>query len=297
MAITNWDNVLSSITGNIPKAILVVLSPTVVKARHAANEAKIAAKQDPDYATDRADMFKMGSKVTDAARKVMKTGKSFGVAEMMTAMGPDVAKYVMMQVQYNPSSIYLESSAGNQVRYEGSGMGSMANTQVTQIDQPSTTTMSFQLIFDDVNVADAFSIEGNDTGINTSAVASHAMNAAKQIKDGGYSVQAQVEGLLSLLTLEEAREVLFFWSGMSFQGEITSVNARYTMFNSSGHPIRGVVEMSLFQSQSAVNGNNYEKMWNKAFDEAFGSENLNTKSGGLSTAQKALNNSLLNLTI
>lgn len=120
---------------------------------------------------------------------------------LMTGSG-----YLALEVQYNPSSIHMETQAGRQVQYSGGDLGSGSNNQIVQVVQPVSTTMSLQLIFDDMNPSDAFMLE--NTALTVGNVTSEIGNAVRN-KKGAYSVQAQIDGLIALLTQDETRQVIF----------------------------------------------------------------------------------------
>ncbi len=187
-----------------------------------------------------------------------------------------------MQVQYNPNAIHISSHAGSEMRYAGGNLGSASDNQIIQMVHPTSTTMSFQLIFDDMNPQDAFMLE------NIAPTAGNAISAGANIikKASGkeYSVQTQIDGLMSLLTQDRTREITFHWAELSFGGRLESVSSRYTMFNKHGNPIRGIVDISICQEESNTNkGNNSNKgqekeYWNQAFHKAFDS---NTQKSGI----------------
>ena len=172
--------------------------------------------------------------------------------------------YHVLQVKYNPSSIKYKSRSSN---FAQSGPGGMGVNQITQSASPSETTMTVELVFDDVNIQDAFMWE--KFGLTAGGAVSSVAGIAKQINKDGYSVQAQVEGLIALITQSEARSVVFYWSEMAFAGVVASVDATYTMFNPQGHPIRANVTLHIFQAgEEAVNKE--MQYWNKAFNKLFG---------------------------
>lgn len=171
----------------------------------------------------------------------------------------------VMQVKYNPSSIKMSTKAGSYTQY--AGIGAMGVNQVTQVTIPAETNMTVELIFDDVNILDAFMWERFQ--MTTGSTISAGASVIKQIAKDGYSVQAQVDGLVALLTQEHSRHVLFYWSEMAFAGEVTNVQARYTMFNPQGHPVRGVVSLNIVQNE-AVQGSSDSKYWEQAFQNLFG---------------------------
>ena len=195
--------------------------------------------------------------------------------------------YIALEVQYNPGSLRLDTSAGKQQSMVGEGM----NKQMRTFESPVSTTLSFELLFDDVNNMDAFMLSDNPiTGLTVSNVTNQVTSMIKK----NYSVQRQMEGLLSLLTIESAKHVIFFWGNMCFRGDVTRVSTAYTMFNKKGYPIRGKVGLSIRQG-SAINARDADAKyddgyWDNAFDKTF-----TEKGNAVSTWRKATNNSLLNL--
>lgn len=155
--------------------------------------------------------------------------------------------YLAMEVQYNPAALSLTNQSGSQIRYNDGEMGGKDNGMTPQMIQPIAARLSLQLIFDAVNVLSAAS----------------AIAGKKE-----HTVQNQIDGLMSLLTLSQTRQVLFFWSKMSFRGELTSVDAQYTMFNNRGNPIRGQVNLTIIQNDHR-DGTFDEKYWENAFEAVF----------------------------
>ena len=128
----------------------------------------------------------------------------------------------------------------------------------------------------------------------TGASVSNLANTATSVTKKNYSVQRQMEGLLSLLTINPARHVIFFWGNMCFRGDVTRVTTAYTMFNKKGYPIRGRVGMSIRQGSAANEADAASRYddsyWNNAFDKTF-----TDKGNPVSKWKQATNNSLLNL--
>lgn len=66
----------------------------------------------------------------------------------------------------------------------------------------------------------------------------------------------------------------FQWGKFFFDGIVTDVQARYTMFNPSGRPVRGVVDLRLTQSFTPE----IQKQWSAQLEKAFASGALNLTS-------------------
>ena len=277
------ENLVNSLSGNVPKAILCVRNIKTLEqitSRDGAEE-RLRKKRDNmkdtlDAAKDLQDAFMKATEDALSGTVSSKTRKNL--------LGQDQA-YLAMEVQYNPSSIQMQTATGSQLDYSGGSMGNMANNMIIQNIVPTSTTMNVQLIFDEVNMYDAFMV--NNVNSPVGAIA----QAAKYAVEKEYSVQHQIEGILSLLTMDVTRQVVFYWSKMCFRGELTAVQANYTMFNKSGNPIRGVVNLSIRQGEQAeLFESSY---WGKAYENLF----TKGKADGKSTFSKVTNNNVLNLNL
>lgn len=277
------ENLVNSLSGNVPKAILCVRNIKTLEqitSRDGAEERlrkkRANMKDTLDAAKDLQDAF---MKATEDALSGTVSSKA-----RKNLLGQDQA-YLAMEVQYNPSSIQMQTATGSQLDYSGGSMGNMANNMIIQNIVPTSTTMNVQLIFDEVNMYDAFMV--NNVNSPVGAIA----QAAKYAVEKEHSVQHQIEGILSLLTMDVTRQVVFYWSKMCFRGELTAVQANYTMFNKSGNPIRGVVNLSIRQGEQAeLFESSY---WGKAYENLF----TKGKADGKSTFSKVTNNNVLNLNL
>ncbi len=280
------QNLGDSLTGNLPKAILCV--------RNIPKSGGLSSGSGNDAAKLRSNLLENTQNalnshgVSTAASHTYRslTGKNGIMAD---------SGYLALEVQYNPGAIYLETQAGIQMDYGGGELGNRSNNNIIQTNRPVSTTLSLQLVFDDMNPSDAFMME------NTALTMGNAVSAVSSTvnKVGGkqYSVQSQIDGILSLLTMDKTKDVLFYWAQMCFSGTLFSINSRYTMFNKDGNPIRGVVEMAIRQGSKGVNAFSDARYWNQAFNKAFGNAYQNVTSGMASGFSKATNNNLLNINI
>lgn len=285
------QNVASSITGNLPKAILCVRDLSQVTAGDLSDDDKSAMSS----VKKASELQKKLLRSTDDALNGLMENQRMGsqTFRSLTGKGGVMAGsgYLALEVQYNPSSIYMDTQAGKQVQYSGGALGQGSINQLTQIYQPAITIMSFQLVFDDMNPQDAFLLE--NTAPTAGNLVSGAADVARKVK-GSYSVQTQIDGLMSLLTQTVTRQVVFYWAKMSFQGNLISINSRYTMFNKDGNPIRGVVDLSI--SQQGGPGSGYdETYWDEAFTRTFGDSLTDRTAGKVGKAAKAMQNNLLNI--
>lgn len=168
--------------------------------------------------------------------------------------------FIPVQVQYNPSSITMNSVGGNIKNFET--MGNEKLNSMTSTDKQTSTYLSVDLIYEDINVADAFGSQSLDT---------KAFKEDDEFSDV-YSVKKPVEGLLSLMMEKETRQVIFVWNNMFFHGVMTSVSVNFTMFNKIGMPIKAKVSLQIQQSNTDESFASDRQYWDSAFDTAFGVE-------------------------
>ncbi len=280
------QNLGDSLTGNLPKAILCVrnIPESGVPGPGSEND---AGRLRGNLLEDAQNALN-GHGVSTAASHTFRslTGKNGIMAN---------SGYLALEVQYNPGAIYLETQAGIQMDYGGGELGNRSNNNIIQTNRPVSTTLSLQLVFDDMNPSDAFMME--NTALTLGNAVSAAGSTVKKLGGRQYSVQPQIDGILSLLTMDKTKDVLFYWAQMCFSGTLYSINSRYTMFNKDGNPIRGVVEMAIRQGSRGVNAFSDASYWNQAFNKAFGNAYQNVTSGMASGFGKATNNNLLNINI
>ena len=247
------ENIARSITGSVDKAILCVKKPDVNKPMKKVMEVDDKTKKETGKILgikfDVSD-----SKATSLQSQLMNLSSK---AKKQTATGNG---YHILKVKYNPSKIQIDSRAGSFLR---PGIGGEGTNTLTQINMPAQTFMNFEILFDEENHQDAFMFD-KATNLSSGALVSDVAGVVKNIKnEEGYTVRPQVEALIGLLTQSETRQVVFYWSDMVFAGEVVSVDARYTMFNTMGNPIRAVVRLTIRQASQDPEDNKY---WIDAFD-------------------------------
>jgi len=290
------QNLGRSLTGNVMKAVLCVRDPKKLATNIKAKNEKDYADEIKDYVTAAVtDISNMDVEIlTETKKRLNKKGAVMTLDELKDKTSGK--GYLPIEVQYNPTSLRLSSSAG--LQYDRSGEG--AQTQAQIHTTVASSTLSCELLFDDTNIQDAFMLENNPvTNMSTGNVYSAVKSAIK----GNFSVRDKVEGLVALFAVPEAKQVIFFWGNMCFRGEMTGAEARYTMFNKKGNPIRATVNISIRQG-SKEEYKADKQYWNWAFDRAFGVldetgmagvPGVNNEVNGQSTASSFLNNNLLNL--
>ena len=283
----------SSMAGNLPKAMLFVRKfntgdDNEIEVEETSVNTKVSALR----------------KLTTKKKKKSSSQKLMGQVAGAAGLGGDAAAeeakatrkeiaqalteldYVAMEVQFNPNRLNLVTSGGTQSEFKA--LGDSARRQLNTVDLPSVTTLSLQLVFDQVNIQDAFVREGNvltnpTVGNIVSTVQSISTNAK-----GGYSVQTQTEGLLSLLVFRQTRDIIFYWNEMFFHGVLEYVNAKYTMFNKLGNPIRSVVDLTIRQADTDDTFKSDKEYWDAAFDAAFGEAGFNVTTQSRSKMERTL---------
>lgn len=210
------------------------------------------------------------SAATDAAKK----GAAAALSGNAAASDAGQKKSRYFKVQFNPSELQLNASTA----YE-----SVQDAQAKNKDRPTTTeapakpsiTLSVNLLFDAFNYADALMGEKYTSGLSATTVTS-AVSGGLMAKGHKFTVQDKVEGILAALRGSYTRNVSFHWADFAFTGQLTAVSAQYTMFSTSGRPIRAQVSLRIFQELDP------EKVsdWYASFSEAFGTNGLNLTNVG-----------------
>ena len=256
------ENIGRSITGSVEKAILCVKKPKSLVDVMEYNE---ETKKVTDKIIGR-KFDVSNSKATSLQSQLMNLSSKEKKAEAIKS------GYHILKVKYNPSKIQIDSRAGSFLQQEN------GSNNRTQINMPSQTFMNFEILFDEENPQDAFMFE-KATNLTAGALVSDVAGIVKNMRnDEGYTVRPQVEALMGLLTQAETRQVVFYWKDMVFAGEVVSVDATYTMFNTIGNPIRASVRLSIRQASQEPADNEY---WYKAID--------NLEKGGSGVQSKVSN--------
>ena len=196
----------------------------------------------------------------------MLSGATGALSVHQVKAGLDVAgmQAKVLQVQYNPSTLSIQANAeAIPFTYLQQNIDSGIPNQNLRAPM---VVLAVELIFDAMNPKDAFMMD--KVRLSAGDAISSAAGIAKNIKDGGYTVQPQTEGLLAALLRPNTRTVTFRWGDMAFTGQLIEVRADYTMFSVSGKPIRSRVFMHISQQVESDSDFQY---WNKVLDRTFSS--------------------------
>lgn len=201
-------------------------------------------------------------------------------------------------VQFNPSSIRLNARGGGLIPV--SNFGKAGDNQTSSIEFEAINpyiTVSFTVIFDALNQADAFMEERFTLGATTLAknAATAAVTAVKE-----FTVRPQVEGFLAALRNEDHRTMVFRWGKLTYAGILNSVSGTYTMFNTAGNPIRAEVEIGMLMGGTGDGNdeNGYLHYWQKRYDKIIadnGKMDMDEVSSMSTSTMKQQFSNLLNL--
>lgn len=185
----------------------------------------------------------------------------------------------LLEVQYNPSSVTI--TANSQATYFQYLQQNFDSSIPAQNLRDPAVVLSVDLTFDAMNPKDAFMLD--KLRLSTGGAVSSISGIFNNVKGTGYSVQPQTNGLLAASIRDTTRNVTFKWADMCFTGELTEVNATYSMFSVSGKPIRSVVRLNITQQLNTASDISY---WNDAFNRSFGNESEFSTYDGRSTGSK-----------
>lgn len=149
-------------------------------------------------------------------------------------------EFVKVKVHYNPASVSFSGSGG--MAYGRNGVGGSQSGFYQNMELPREVNLQMELIFDDTVNSNAFS-NFDASNYSPTGIVKEAVN----IKGGNYSVKNVTELFVSATTNAYSRIVCVVWNKTVFWGELIGVSAEYTMFNSTGHPIRSKVTIRVRQ--------------------------------------------------
>lgn len=178
----------------------------------------------------------MASNITgNIARASITLGGYKSGGDISAFMDSDAANAIEFELPFNPTSIRLDAMAGGGHKISTSG-----GVNYGVIDP--RIQMSFVAYVDEVNNYDAFLYERVNRGGGVVGITRTAVNV---VKNKEYSVAVYVEGLLAALRSEANSEIWFNWGEMHYGGTLNSVDAKYTMFNPEGNPIKAEIAIRI----------------------------------------------------
>lgn len=255
------SNLVNSITGNVSKGYLMIKKgDTVVPEPGPSREGASASKNKFMQAMDK--VSDAGTKAVSKANAALQKSSLLQLdSNVLDAAGDD---YNIIQVQYNPQTITMNTIRGNILNKSAGGFG---ENQYQQLNVPARTTLSVDLIFDQTNIFDAFNFENV---ITIAGMKDFAKQASTSQMGDEYTVRPIVEAFIGAMASNETRYVIFVWNKMAFNGELTGVQAEYTMFNRKSEPIRARVGLQIFQENRENKVvERTSAYWKKAYNDLF----------------------------
>ncbi|MBR6257321.1 MAG: hypothetical protein IKR23_08080 [Lachnospiraceae bacterium] len=208
-----------------------------------------------------------GAEVTE--EEIVEEGVEIALSEAELAMEMLAIGFIPVPVQYNPTTLSMQTMGGTIEKY--TAMGNESPNSLVSHDKKTSTYLTVELIFEQINNMDAFGSAAMDDPMGAVNISNTVDMAEDMVLNslGGASVRTQVEGLISLLMLKRTRQIIFVWGNMFFHGELLSVDARFTMFNKIGNPIKAVASIQIQQTNGNATFKSDMEYWNEVLDEVF----------------------------
>lgn len=190
----------------------------------------------------------------------------------------DTSNKITLKLPYNPSSLTFRAIAGT-------GNAIVGNSETLYNEVDPRIEFSFTVFVEEVNVSDAFLYEGSSLSTVTSTI----KTIANLVTGSSYSVAAYVEGLLTAMHTEPYSQVMFQLGNLNYEGTLSAVNARYTMFNTSGDPIKA--EMDIRVVCLSQETRNMRTIWATKYTNAvknLGGESASSADLGTKTVASSL---------
>lgn len=245
-----FTNMADSVEKRLQKAVLCVNDMSKVK-QNASQSMNATAIVNAAYEVEKAFRKRTAGSTTDSM--------AAGIADN---------GYKIMEVQFNPAELSFHLTQEN-----SGGKNTSGKDGESQLSQSIKNIMTVPLVFENIVNTDAFMWDKQRVLIQGSFMEKVKNSSiASMIND--YSVKTQMDGLMSLVSNAVTRSVIFCWNEIVISGVIQGVEMEYTMFNSSGNPIKGTITLSIAVNYGAENTSN-RKYWDKAFDKLFDVSNSN----------------------
>ena len=245
---------LQNLTGNLDTAVLVVDDYRTYCNEVEANTFRVTSNLLASIEEATASM----NAIRQAANQALSAGAS--PEDVATFKEP---KY--FKVQFNPSELQINGALEPEEKQDAQSSDQSKRVLIDSVLKPAIT-LSVNLYFDEMNKADAFRSTYLNPNLNVADVATNLASVITSLKGDVRSVQPQVEAILGAICNSYTRYITFCWTDFYFTGQLTHVNAQYTMFSTSGIPIRAVLSLRIQQELDPANLTG----WYKNLDSAFG---------------------------
>lgn len=252
------DNV-NGVLGNVAKAVLIF----------------------PDIKADKIEI----DETTKKAKTVGIFDKAFAKAgdlDFRNALASSNITAKKFEVQFNPSSLKIDAYGGGRQKVSSYVDGQLT---VNYRDVNPYINVSFTMVFDETNNADAFAVD--KFSLSASNLAKNTATLVNSVMGNEYTVRPLVEGFLAAIRNESHRMVIFQWGNMRYTGMINNINAQYKMFNIVGNPIRAEVYVNiLVTNTTSVEHVNY---WRNRYAEIIEKLSHNSFHGEMKVAAELYN--------
>ncbi len=233
--------------------------------------------------------------------KLVSTAKSVTTMDANILNEDELAQnnFVKLDVQYNPSTLHYSSRGGTSI--SRSNVAANGSNAFQKDNIPYEVILNMDLIFDDTENSDAFSVLDAGSASWTGA-AKKGVNALYNLATSekgnksltrGHSVQDISELFVAAIVETYTRMVCVVWNKSVFWGELCGANVEYTMFNSAGNPIRSKVHLEIRQDMQVTPGVS-AVTWNTAYNNLFTAANKLSSSKKLTSSSSMVSN-ILNL--
>lgn len=242
---------LNSMTGNIETALLVIHDY-----REMVKKAKVGT---PGAMTSAQARVAMNNDIVAGTAAALSSG---------TAPSFPNSQDKTFRVQFNPSELTMNASSTPVNKTDAEN----GRSRTLAVEDPKLY-LTVNLYFDDMNTYDSFMVDKFTGGLVS---VQGITNIAQMIETGTgtgktHSVQPQVEALISALRNPYTRTISFRWADFTFIGQLNTVRANYTMFSTSGRPVRAQV---LLRIQHELDPGLLNQ-WYSDFNKAFGGDASN----------------------
>ncbi len=263
MAMSIGQQALASLTGNIETAYLVI---------H--DYRKCEPKSSNKNGTGNETLKNASKECVEAAKEALKGKQEISERKIVDRT---------FKVQFNPSELRVNASALAQNKSD-----TTKDQSRTIATADASLMLTVRLYFDAMNTYDAFMWDKFTLGASVQTIHNIAGIATevagkKEVK----SVRRQVEALVAAVRNPDTRTISFRWAEFSFTGLLSTVQANYTMFSTSGHPVRAEVILRIKHKMDP----NQIRSWTASFDKAFRGDTQSLVTPGQTTAN------LLNLVL
>ncbi len=178
------------------------------------------------------------------------------------------------RVQFNPASLTITGDAPDPTLAAQYDRPEVKEEKPKDTDVKVVYSISFQLIFDDCDLNDAF-LENKLLGSYSNPISMGAGMVSKLKGDNAHSVRPQMEAFIAAARGEQdaLNTVTLYWGSMSYRGYMNSLDCKYTMFNPAGEPIRGTVDISLMMNHDSSTSTSYNRLiLSDSYDNVFGTK-------------------------